>query len=147
MNNWQPGSPAGYQPIYGANPYARIQPAPVQQNYYQQPPQQQSAATLTMVTKREEAVAAQIPFDDAPHFFANWGAAEIYAKVFNPNTCSSDFLTFRLVQPEQAAPVPEYALLDDFRALAGRLEKLEDKLSDDGGYTPRRVRRNADDAE
>ena len=148
MSNWQPGPSGMYQPVFGANPYARIQPAPVQQPYYQQP-QPVQTASLVMVTKKEEAVAAQIPFDDVPHFFANWGAGEVYAKVFNPNTCTSELLPFALIRPEQASPAPEYALLDDFRAMANRVEKLEQQLDDGSGYTPRRTGRRPvnDDAE
>lgn len=121
-----------YQPMYG-NPYAARMPQMTPPIYQQQPPQpsQPQQGSLVMVTSRTEAEAAQIPFDGLPHFYANMGAGEVYAKIFNSNTGMADFVVFRVERPQAAAventppPSPEYATRSDLESLEARLmEKI-----------------------
>lgn len=120
------GNPYGqiYQPMYG-NPYASRMPQMTQPIYQQQPPQpsQLQQGSLVMVTSRTEAEAAQIPFDGIPHFFANWGVGEVYAKIFNSNTGMADFVVFRAERPqtEKVPPPPSYVTHEEMKALEGRL--------------------------
>lgn len=124
-----PGQMDFYAPQYQQQTY---QPMPAQQMMQQsQQMQQQSRqqpVTVRMVASREEAVAAQIPFDGTINVFVNVNAREVYIKRFNMTTGNADFDDYlrRAAQPEapkqQDAP-PEWAT-------AAALEETRRRLDD-----------------
>lgn len=94
MANYPPYSPyqgmfqQGYQmPVY--------QPQTPQQTM-QMP---QSSINARIVSCREEAVAAQINFDNTPNVFADLSHGMIYVKRFNPMTGCADLNEYKFVQP------------------------------------------------
>lgn len=134
---------------YGYNPYGGYgQPTPqmMQQAYMQQMggmgqmPQQQAQqpnVISRMVTSRDEATTAQIPFDSTINVFLNPSVGEIYVKRFNPNTGGAffeDFVSATKLQAiqqaqEQAKAAPEYVTTDRFDALENRVSELAEAMS------------------
>lgn len=133
---------------YGYNPFGGSygQPTPqmyAQQAYAQQmqgmgqamPQQAQPQVITRMVTGREEATTAQIPFDSTINVFLNLGAGEVYIKRFNPNTGGAIFDEFlhpsklQQMAQEQAKPAPEYATVDMVAALENRVSELADAMN------------------
>ena len=131
---------------YGYNPFGGYgQPTPqmyAQQAYAQQmqgmgqvmPQQAQPQVITRMVTSRDEATTAQIPFDSTINVFLNMSAGEVYIKRFNPNTGGALFDEF--IHParyqqmkEQEKPAQEYATVEMVQALEGRVSELADALS------------------
>lgn len=132
---------------YGYNPFGGGYGQPTQQMYAQQayaqqmqgmgqvmPQQAQPQVITRMVTSREEATTAQIPFDSTINVFLNMSAGEVYIKRFNPNTGGALFDEF--IHParyqqmkEQEKPAPEYATVEMVQALEGRVSELADALS------------------
>ena len=132
---------------YGYNPFGGGygQPTPqmyAQQAYAQQmqgmgqamPQQTQPQVITRMVTSRDEATTAQIPFDSTINVFLNMSAGEVYIKRFNPNTGGALFDEF--IHParyqqmkEQEKPAPEYATVEMVQALDSRVSELADALS------------------
>ena len=132
---------------YGYNPFGGGygQPTPqmyAQQAYAQQmqgmgqvmPQQAQPQVITRMVTSREEATTAQIPFDSTINVFLNMSAGEVYIKRFNPNTGGALFDEFihparyqQMKEPEK--PAPEYATVEMVQALDSRVSELADALS------------------
>ena len=132
---------------YGYNPFGGGygQPTPqmyAQQAYAQQmqgmgqamPQQAQPQVITRMVTSREEATTAQIPFDSTINVFLNMSAGEVYIKRFNPNTGGALFDEF--IHParyqqmkEQEKTAPEYATVEMVQALDNRVSELADALS------------------
>ena len=131
----------GYNPFSGG--YGQTTPQMyAQQAYAQQmqgmgqvmPQQAQPQVITRMVTSREEATTAQIPFDSTINVFLNMSAGEVYIKRFNPNTGGALFDEF--IHParyqqmkEQEKPAPEYATVEMVQALEGRVSELADALS------------------
>lgn len=119
---YPPYNPYGYQ---GGPVGQSQQPFLPQQNQ----PQMGQGFACRAVTSREEAVAVQVDFLSAGTVMPDLGHGMIYLKKFNPATGACDFATFVVQQPEQAAPVPEYATRQELEALRqellGRKESME----------------------
>lgn len=139
----QTGFVPGQAPYYN-NPYTNAyQNGFQQQPMVQQPaptPMMQSNVNVRMVTSREEAIAAQIPFDATVNIFANLASGEVYIKRFNIQTGKADFDVFKqqieqAVQPHQQAiqqpvtPPVEYVPLDAFQRLEGRVGELAETVN------------------
>ena len=130
---------------YGYNPFGGGYGQPPQQIYAQQgyaqqmqgqmmPQQAQPRVITHMVTSREEATTAQIPFDNTINVFLNLGAGEVYIKRFDPNTGGAsfdDFLHPARVQQmaQQAKQAPEYATVEMVSALEARVAELADAMN------------------
>lgn len=134
---------------YGFNPFGGGYGQPTPQMYAQQAyaqqmqgmaPQQLQAPPrvgVQLVTSRDEATTAQIPFDaNILNVFVNMAAGEVYIKRFNPNTGGALFDEFlhvqkaqQVAQPKQEEPAPEYATVDMVSALESRVSELADALN------------------
>ena len=144
-------APAYYSPAaYPQQAYPAPQPAP--QAYPPAAPQQ--AVNARMVTSREEASAAQIPFDSTINIFINLPADEIYIKRFDMNTGGAIFAEYRRgqrQQPAQSAPAPDnapstqYATQDMLEQLRGDVGAMRDELEDVKTALAKRARRAADE--
>lgn len=126
------GNPYGYNPMMYTSPYApRMQQGAAIPAYYQQP-QQNPGVTASMVTNRQEAEAAQIPFDSSVSVFADLAHGCIYTKRFNPQTGAADFCVYRVEQknadasPEQASPA--YATSQELQELRSQIEELATRI-------------------
>lgn len=130
----------GYQPMYQPMmPQQRFPQTfqPMQQPGYfpQQAPAQRVNAVL--VTSREEAVAAQIPFDNSVNAFINMAAGEVYLKIFNPQTGGANLIDCA-VKPHNAqesaaafAPVDMVqALANDTAGLKGEMQTMAREIAD-----------------
>ena len=136
---------------YGYNPFGGGygQPAPqmyAQQTYAQQmmaqpaPQQMHPRVNVQMVTNRDEATTAQIPFDaNIINVFVNMSAGEIYMKRFNPNTGGALFDEFihvqkaqQMLQKQQAEPAQEFATVGMVQALEARVSDLADAITNKG---------------
>lgn len=104
----------------------------------QQPAQMQQPNVISrMVTSRDEATTAQIPFDSTINVFINPSAGEIYVKRFNPNTGGAwfdDYVSAAKLQAMQQAQepqkdAPEYATVEMVAALETRVSELADAVS------------------
>lgn len=101
----------------------------------QQLPAQRVNAVL--VTSREEAVAAQIPFDNSVNAFINMAAGEVYLKLFNPQTGGASLIDCA-VKPPAVPPDPStFAPVDMVHALAGdtaglkaQMKAMEQEIAD-----------------
>lgn len=117
-----------YQPIA---PHQRFTPPyqPMQQAGYfpQQPPAQRVNAAL--VTSREEAVAAQIPFDNSVNAYINMAAGEVYLKLFNPQTGGASLIDC-IVKPQSNAhdAAAAFAPVDMVQALASDTAELKGNM-------------------
>lgn len=121
----QSGYPSMYQPMI---PQQRIAPSyqPMQQPSYfpQQPPAQRVNAVL--VTSREEAVAAQIPFDNSVNAYINMAAGEVYLKLFNPQTGGASLIDCVVKTQTHAQDTPSaFAPLDMVQTLAQNTDGLK----------------------
>lgn len=110
--------PQTYRPIYQPQPM----PMPLQQIA------DPGAVNARYVTSREEAVAAQIVPDGNVFLFYDPTNRMIYAKRFNPQTNSAEFMEFSgpAQQPQQAA---QYAPMDAVAALDQRVGRIEQMLT------------------
>lgn len=130
--NYTPAPYNGYQQAMNGAP--AMQQGQGVQTYpqVQQPAQGQQTASggfiCRPVTCREEAVAAQTEYFSAGLIMPDLGHGMVYIKRFNPNTGNSDFSEFGYIPPQaQAEAAPKWASLDDFNALAKKVEQLEAK--------------------
>ena len=133
---------------YGYNPFGGGygQPAPqmyAQQAYAQQmmaqpaPQQMQPRVSVQMVTNRDEATTAQIPFDaNIINVFVNMSAGEIYMKRFNPNTGGALFDEFihaqkaqQMAHKQQEETAQEFATVGMVQALEARVSELADAIT------------------
>lgn len=128
----------GYPTYGGYGQMPAMQQAYAQGGYAQQmqpamqmmPQQAQPAVNVRLVTSREEATTAQIPFDNTINVFLNLGADEVYVKRFNPVTGGAMFgdyiMPSRTQQAAQDAEKPqqEYATVDMLAALERRVDEL-----------------------
>lgn len=121
--------PQAYRPIYQPQPM----PMPLQQIA------DPGAVNARYVTSREEAVAAQIVPDGNVFLFYDPTNRMIYAKRFNPQTNSAEFMEFSgpAQQPQQAA---QYAPLDAVAALDQRVGRIEQMLT--AQAQPKRQQKN-----
>lgn len=140
----------GYNPFgggYGQPTQQMVQQA-AQQAYMQQmggmgqmaqqPAQMQQPNVISrMVTSRDEATTAQIPFDSTINVFLNPSAGEIYVKRFNPNTGGAWFDDYisaakmqQVMQAQEAQKTaPEYATVEMMTALENRVSELADAMN------------------
>lgn len=77
---------------------------------------------------REEASAAQVPFDGSPHVFLNLPQGEIYVKQFDFNTGVSAFSTYTKQIP---APPPKFATQEDLERLTAEIERMRGLITDE----------------
>lgn len=70
------------------------------------------------VTSRAEAEVFQIPFDGSTTYFVDTANGKIYSKTFNFVNGTAPLVTY--IQ-EAAVPVPQYATMDDLKALREEL--------------------------
>lgn len=110
MGNYSPVNPYAQQPM--------TQPAP---QTVQTPPQN-AAFACRPVTSREEAIAVQADYFGPGTLMPDLGHGVIYLKRFNPNTGSSDFVEFRVAQPEEPKPAPEYVTRQEFEEFVNRMK-------------------------
>ena len=128
----------GQQPMY-QQPYQQYQtPAPTYQPQPQQTVPAQPNVNVRRVMSREEAVAAQIPFEATVNVFVNRSAGEVYVKSFNMQTGKADFEDYRYVSPQpvqqqsvsnQQTAMPEYTPITAFNGLVQRVDRLTEALS------------------
>lgn len=134
-------NPYGYQP-YNApySPMQAYQPPPVYTQAQQMvpaasQPQQQGNQGLSpvsrLVSNREEAVAAQIPFDGSINVFPDMANNRIYVKRWNMNTGASDFGEFAPVIPASNEPqkTAAFVSLEDFHSLQETVETLQEEIN------------------
>lgn len=132
----QNGYQSMYQPLMPQR-FAPSFPAMQQPGYFpQQAPAQRVNAVL--VTSREEAVAAQIPFDNSVNAFINMAAGEVYLKLFNPQTGGANLIDC-VVKPQSSAqePAAAFAPMDMVQALAndtagikGEIQAMAQEIAD-----------------
>ena len=92
------------------------------------PGQMQQPINCRPVMSREEAAAAQVPFDGSPYVFLNLPQGEIYVKQFDFNTGMTGFTAYAKQIP---APPPKFATQDDLMRLTAELERMRGMLSDE----------------
>lgn len=125
----------GYNPYggYGQPPmYAQQAYMPQMQTQMPQMPQQpqQPTVSVRLVTSRDEATTAQIPFDSTINLFVNLGAGEIYIKQFNPQTGGAVFRCFAEAAKTKEEQKPqEYVTEDRFCALEQRVSELAETMT------------------
>ena len=126
------GQPQGYMPQAAQ---MAAQQAYAQQMQSQMMPQApaQPGVTVRLVTSRDEATTAQIPFDATINVFVNMSAGEIYIKRFNPQTGGAWFADYVPKTPAEAKPAeedaPEYVTVDRFGALEARVSELAESIA------------------
>lgn len=135
-----------YQPAYIQQPMQQAQAPQMQMpQQYMQPPyrpadqnfvgqqsmQQQmpqpNPVRATMVTSKEEAVAAQIPFDSTINVFTDLTHMHIYTKQFDANTGGSLFRSY-VLEEVPAEPAPKIVPKADFverREFEQRISELQ----------------------
>lgn len=107
--------PPYYTPYqFGYQPRQDVPPAPM--------PQAAQGFPCRPVTSREEAVAAQIPFDGSTSYFVDTANGKIYAKTFNLADGTAPLVAY---VREQAAPAVQYATIADINALREEIERLK----------------------
>jgi hypothetical protein len=103
------------------------------QSIPQMMPQAQPGVTVRLVTSRDEATTAQIPFDATINVFVNMSAGEIYIKRFNPQTGGAWFADYVPKTQGEAKPAEEpaaeYVTLDRFGALEARVSELAESIA------------------
>lgn len=91
----------------------------------------QDAFICRPVTCREEAVGTPLADFNRPMLFPDITHGNIYMKRFNPNTGSSDILTFRMVNPDEVAPENVYVTRQEFDAFCAGLMKRITRAGED----------------
>lgn len=83
------------------------------------------------VSNREEAVAAQIPFDGTISVFPDITHNRVYIKRWNMQTGASDFGEFALVIPQNEPQKQdmEFASLQDFQNLQETVSNLQEEIN------------------
>lgn len=93
------------------------------QNVPQAAPQpQQPGFSLRQVTSKLEAESAQIPFDGSTSWFYDTSADRLYSKTFDFNTGTAPLVAY---VREQAAPVIQYATVEDIQQLRQEIDALK----------------------
>lgn len=128
----------GYNPFgggYGQPSQQMLQQAYAQQMQGQMMAQQAQMKVIThMVTSREEATTAQIPFDNTINVFLNLGAGEVYVKRFDFSTGGAIFDDFihpgklQQMAQQQSKPATEYATVEMVAALENRVSELAEAI-------------------
>lgn len=113
-----------YQPTYQTQlPQMQRQMPMMQQPVSQQMPMEQSI--MTLVTSKEQAVVAQIPFDGKTYFFHNTANDEVYSKRFDNTTGTAPLITYGRI--DQAREV--YAPLSMVQQLSQQLQAMQDAMA------------------
>lgn len=121
----------GFQPGMYQQPAYPTRLPQMQQPMYQQPtmPQQNAPimqqTPMTLVTSREQAVVAQIPFDGQTYYFANTANGEVYSKRFDNNTGTSPLIVYRR-EPED--PATAYATIGMVQQLAQAMQAMQEQM-------------------
>lgn len=124
-----------YQPTYPTQlPQMQRQMPMMQQPVPQQMPMEQSV--ITLVTSREQAVVAQIPFDGKTYFFHNTACDEIYGKRFDNATGTAPLITYARADKTQET----YAPMSMMQQLAQQMQEMQTALL---SLTPKTKRSNA----
>lgn len=134
MSMYQGYPQQGYQPAYPTRlpqmqqpmyqqPAAIMQQNPANAAMPQQVPLAQTV--MTLVTSREQAVVAQIPFDGQTYYFANTANGEVYSKRFDNNTGTSPLIVYRR-EPEN--PEAAYATIGMVQQLAQAMQGMQEQL-------------------
>lgn len=113
-------------------------PQPMQGYYPPQPIPQPTAPSgpgVTLVTDRQQADVAVIPFDGQPVYYHNTSTDEVYVKRFDPNTGKSPVVVYRRAADMEERPA--YAPMAALEDLMRRVAALEGAPSD---YQPRRMK-------
>jgi len=107
---------------YGYTPYAPQMPQqmaqPMAQQFTAQQSNPQNGFICRPVTSKAEAEVFQIPFDGSTTYFVDTANGKIYSKTFNFANGTAPLVTY--IQ-EAAVPVPQYATMDDLKALRNEL--------------------------
>lgn len=122
----QSGYQTLYQPVMPQQRFPQpYQPLP-QPGFF---PQQAQRVNAVLVTSREEAVAAQIPFDNSVNAFINMAAGEVYLKLFNPQTGGASLIDC-VVKPQPSAheAAAAFAPVDMVQALANDAASLKGEV-------------------
>lgn len=112
---------------YGGYQMAQTYQPQIYRPAYQQPVQQMDPGAINAryVTGREEAVAAQIIPDGNVFLFYDPTNRTVYAKRFNPQTNSAEFMEFRgpapIEQPGQGGGIA----IEMFMQLKGEVDQLK----------------------
>lgn len=88
--------------------------------------QQPAGFSCRPVTSREEAIAAQTDYFSAGLIMPELSKGMVYLKRFNPQTGTTDFYDFQLVQPEQK-PQVQYVTLEEFNSFKASLLQMSAK--------------------
>ena len=114
------------QPAYPTR-LPQMQPMYQQQQAMMQPMQAapMPQTVMTLVTSKEQAMVAQIPFDGQTYYFANTANNEVYAKRFDATTGQSPLVTYKR-EPDD--PAAEYATIGMVQALAQHIQALQEQL-------------------
>ena len=111
------------------------------QGYYQQPQQPAPMPTgVMMVTDRQQAEVAAIPFDGSAAYFHNTATDDLYVKRFDLSTGKSPLTVYRRVMETDDRPV--YATVAALEELGQRVAALEGAGRDE--YQPRRAREGSE---
>lgn len=125
----------GYTPGFGAyqpsqngfNQFTTSFPT-MQQNAPQAPTSAPRQGFVCIpVTRKEEVMAAQIPFDGTTTFFVDTAAGVIYAKTFDFNTGAAPIQEY--VRVEHTQVQPEFVPMTMFKELLAKVEQLEKGVS------------------
>ena len=116
-----------YQPqTYPTRLPQPMQPMPMmQQPVPQQAPQMQQAM-MTLVTSKEQAMVAQIPFDGNTYYYYNTAADEVYSKRFDGNTGTSPLIEY---QRRNREPDTVYAPMELVQQLAQQISAMQEQLA------------------
>lgn len=101
---------------------------PYGQTYFPQRQEYPQTAGLSCrpVTSREEAVAAQIPFDGSTTYFVDTSNRKIYAKTFDFGTGTAPLVVY---SREQEPPPVVYATMEDLNRFRDEiLERMEEHV-------------------
>lgn len=122
MSQYFPGfqQPMYQQPTYPTQlPQMQRQMPVMQQPVPQQMPMEQSI--MTLVTSKEQAMVAQIPFDGKTYFFHNTANDEVYSKRFDNTTGTAPLIIYGRMDRAQEA----YAPLSMVQQLAQQLQDMQ----------------------
>ena len=119
---------ANYPP-YNYMPQQGYTPGYIPQQMPMQAPAQ-DAFICRPVTCREEAVGTPLADFNRPMLFPDITHGSIYMKRFNPNTGSSDILTFKLSGPDDA-PENNFVTRQEFDSFCAGLMKRKTRAGDD----------------
>lgn len=114
----------GYQPMF-SNSY------PTRFHQQAQPAAPMPQGLMTLVTSREQAVVAQIPFDGNTYFFYDTASDELYSKRFDPATGQSPLSVYKREPPAQEVTFAPLALVQQMgqqiQAMQEQLQAMQPK--------------------